>query len=103
MNYQKKVTMRKGKLVTSPQNHEEYSKALAEGYREFVKRPQGGSSMIHLKFFLVGDESGTVYNKEFESQEELAQYKKSMGNSLEVIDEKFYCYCGSCQQYRQNQ
>lgn len=37
MNYQKVVTMYKDNSKVTPQNHKEYVKAIAEGYREFQK------------------------------------------------------------------
>lgn len=38
MNYQKIVTMYKDGMKVTPQNHNEYMRAIAEGYREYPKQ-----------------------------------------------------------------
>lgn len=44
--------------------------------------------VIEIRFFMNGDETGTLHTREFESNYECNRWKERMGNSIEVFSDK---------------
>lgn len=44
--------------------------------------------MYKVRWFMNGDESATIYTEDFESYEELAEWKEMMRGSIELFSEE---------------